>query len=109
MVLRIKAELVTYLNELGTEGRLIRLQMNEILVDIESEGKWLIKDYTHIKNEDPDHIVLKLQELAIQENLDESMMLKILGYNGYIHLDEVIHSRGYRMLHKIPRLPWLNY
>ena len=107
MVLRIKAELVTYLNELGTEGRLIRLQMNEILVDIESEGKWLIKDYTHDKNEDPDDIVLRLQELAIQENLDESMMLKALGYNGYIHLDEVIHARGYRMLHKIPRLPGL--
>ncbi len=107
MVLRIKAELVTYLNELGTEGRLIRLQMNEILVDIESEGKWLIKDYTFDKNEDPDHIVLKLKELAIQESLDESMMLKVLGYNGYIHLDEVIHARGYRMLHKIPRLPGL--
>lgn len=107
MVLRIKAELDTYLNELGTEGRLIRLQMNEILVDIESEGKWLIKDYTHDKNENPDHIVLKLQEQAIQESLDESMLLKILGYNGYIHLDEVIHSRGYRMLHKIPRLPGL--
>ena len=107
MVLRIKAELVTYLNELGTEGRLIRLQMNEILVDIESEGKWLIKDYTHDKNQDPDFIVLRLQELAIQESLDESMMLKALGYNGYIHLDEVIHARGYRMLHKIPRLPGL--
>ena len=51
--------------------------------------------------------MLKLKELAIQESLDESMMLKILGYNGYIHLDEVIHARGYRMLHKIPRLPGL--
>ena len=80
MVLRIKAELVTYLNELGTEGRLIRLQMNEILSDIESEGKWLIKDYTYDKYDNPDQILLKLQELAIQESLDESMMLKILGY-----------------------------
>ena len=107
MVLRIKVELVTYLNELGTEGRLIRLQMNEILVDIESEGKWLIKDYMHNKDEDLDVILTKLQELAIQETIDESMMLKMLGYNGYIHLDEAVHARGYRMLHKIPRLPGL--
>lgn len=107
MVLRIKAELVAYLNELGTEGRLIRLQMNEILADIESEGRWLIKDYTFEKDENPSHIVKKLQELAIQENLDDSMVLKILGFNGYIHLDEVIQARGYRILHKIPRLPWL--
>lgn len=107
MVLRIKAELLTYLNELGTEGRLIRLQMNEILADIETEGKWLIKDYMFGTNEDVDGIVTKLQDLAIQENLEEGLMLKALGYTGYVHLDEVIHARGYRILHKIPRLPGL--
>jgi diadenylate cyclase len=107
MVLRIKAELLTYLNELGTEGRLIRLQMNEVLSDIESEGKWLIKDYKYDKYDNPDHILSKLQDLALQESLDESMMLKILGYTGYIHLDEPVHARGYRILHKIPRLPGL--
>ena len=37
MVLKIKNELLTFLNELGTEGRLIRLQMNEILTDLEEE------------------------------------------------------------------------
>ncbi|RID83373.1 DNA integrity scanning protein DisA [Peribacillus asahii] len=107
MVLRIKAELVAYLHELGTEGRLIRLQMNEILADIETEGKWLIKDYACKNDENPDFVVAKLQELAMQENLDEGALLKILGYNGYVHLDELVHARGYRMLHKISRLPGL--
>src|SRR5574342_288511 len=37
MVLKIKNELLTYLHELGTEGRLIRLQMNEILTELEDE------------------------------------------------------------------------
>ena len=107
MVLRIKAELLSYLNELGTEGRLIRLQMNEILADIETEGKWLIKDYTANKDEKPKEVISRLQELSMQEKLDESALMKVLGYQGYIHLDEPVHARGYRILHKIPRLPAL--
>jgi diadenylate cyclase len=107
MVLRIQIELLTYLNELGTEGRLIRLQMNEILSDLESEGRWLIKDYSFEKKEDPEIVMVKLQELAQQEKLEETVMLKVLGFNGYIHLDENINPRGYRMLNKIPRLPAL--
>ena len=43
MVLRIKNELLTYLNELGTEGRLILLQMNELLTHMENEMKLVIK------------------------------------------------------------------
>ena len=46
MVLRIKNELLIYLYELGTEGRLIRLQMNELLADIEEEAILLIRDYS---------------------------------------------------------------
>jgi diadenylate cyclase len=81
--------------------------MNEILADIETEGKWLIKDYTSSNDENPEEIIFRLQELAMQEKLDESILLKVLGYHGYIHLDESVHPRGYRILHKIPRLPGL--
>ena len=45
MVIRIKKELITYLNELGTEGRLVRLQMKELLADIEEEALLIIQDY----------------------------------------------------------------
>lgn len=107
MVLRIKAELLSYLTELGTEGRLIRLQMNELLSDLEEEGALLIKDYAYEKDAKPMNIVQRLQELAQQEILEDSVLLKVLGYNGYIHLDEGVRPRGYRILNKIPRLPGL--
>ena len=107
MVLRIKIELVNYLNELGTEGRLIRLQMNELLFELESEGKLIVKDYVNQKEDHPQEIIEKLHELAQQEKFEEGKLLKVLGYNGYIHLDETISPRGYRILHKIPRLPFL--
>jgi diadenylate cyclase len=107
MVLRIKGELLSFLNELGTEGRLIRLQMNELLSDLEEEGALLIKDYAYEKGGKPSDIVQRLQELAILEILEDSVLLKVLGYHGYIHLDESVKPRGYRVLNKIPRLPGL--
>lgn len=107
MVLRIKAELAAYLNELGTEGRLIQLQMNELLATLETEGLLLIKDYSNHTEEQPASILSRMHELAQQEKHEESVVLKILGHNGYIHLDEIIHPKGYRILHKIPRLPLL--
>ncbi|MFE8698574.1 DNA integrity scanning diadenylate cyclase DisA [Cytobacillus sp. FJAT-53684] len=105
MVLRIKTELLAYLNELGIEGRLIRLQMNELLLDIEKEAELIISDYSYSKDISTSEIFAKLQELSTGKILEDSVILKLLGYNGYIHTDEYKCPRGYRMLSKVPRLP----
>jgi diadenylate cyclase len=105
MVLRIKNELLTYLSELGTEGRLIRLQMNELLTYIEKEAKLIIKDYALAKTINVNDALQKLQELAYLEVIEDSAILRQFGYQGYVHLDEYKCPRGYRMLNKIPRLP----
>ncbi|WNS75583.1 DNA integrity scanning diadenylate cyclase DisA [Bacillus sp. DTU_2020_1000418_1_SI_GHA_SEK_038] len=105
MVLRIKNELLTYLNELGIEGRLIRLQMNELLEDIEREIDLIIKDYAHLKDIRTKEMFDKLQEMSVGKMLEDSVILKLLGYNGYVHTEEFRCPRGYRMLSKIPRLP----
>lgn len=105
MVLKIKNELITYLHELGTEGRLIRLQMNEILTDLEEETALIIKDYAidrEIKSRD---VLKRMQVLTSNGTLDDISILKLMGYQGYIPLDENKHPRGYRILNKIPRLP----
>lgn len=105
MVLRIKNELLNYLNELGTEGRLIYLQMNELLTDMEEEAALVIKDYSYERKSDPYSVVCKLQEMSNEEVIEDSFFLKQLGHSGYVHLDEFICPRGYRMLNKVPRLP----
>ncbi|WP_338471306.1 DNA integrity scanning diadenylate cyclase DisA [Niallia sp. XMNu-256] len=105
MVLRIKNELLTYLNELGTEGRLIRLQMNELLSDMERELKLFIKDYAHSRTINVSEAVQTLHELSHVEAIEDQALLRQLGYQGYIHLDELKCPRGYRMLSKISRLP----
>lgn len=105
MVLRIKTELINYLNELGTEGRLIYLQMNELLADMEEEAALIIKDYSHDRKIDTEQVLCRLQEMSAEEVIEDSFFLKQLGHSGYVHLDEFICPRGYRMLNKVPRLP----
>lgn len=105
MVLRIKNELMSYLSELGVEGRLVRLQMLELMTDIEKEAIHLIKDYSYEPELKANEVLARFQELAKASVIEDSIILKLLGYQGYIHLEEAICPRGYRILNKIPRLP----
>ncbi|MEQ6389869.1 DNA integrity scanning diadenylate cyclase DisA [Bacillaceae bacterium S4-13-58] len=103
MVLRIKEEVCNYSIELGVEGRLIELQLSEIMSDIEEEAYWVIKDY---------HATEQTEEMLIsmKDNIDfqfhkEEQILRLLGFPKSTKLTDSIRPRGYRMLRKIPRLP----
>jgi diadenylate cyclase len=105
MVLKIKNELLTYLHELGTEGRLIRLQMNEILTDLEDETMLIIKDYAFDRDVKTRDVLARMQAMSTSGTIEDIVLLKLMGYLGYVHLEENKNPRGYRILNKIPRLP----
>lgn len=105
MVLRIKNEILDYVNELGSEGKLIRLQMSELLIDIEEEAELLIKDYSQEAAVDQRKTLKQLQELAKNDLLEDTALLRLLGISYLTDLESPVMPRGYRMLHKIPRLP----
>lgn len=105
MVLKIKNELLTYLHELGTEGRLIRLQLNEILTDLEVETMLIIKDYAFDRDVKAKEVLSRMQAMTSNGTIEDMVLLKLMGYLGYVHLDENKNPRGYRILNKIPRLP----
>lgn len=105
MVLKIKTELLTLLHELGTEGRLIRLQMNEILTELEEEVMLIMKDYAFDRDVQARDVLQRMQSMAASGTIEDMVLLKLMGYIGYVHLDENKKPRGYRILHKIPRLP----
>lgn len=105
MVLRIKDEINDYVNELGAEGYLIRLQLAELLSGLEEEAALLIKDYTNEKVVDPLLIIKQLQDLASFELLEDSVLFKLLGYSTFTKIDNPVTPRGYRMLSKISRMP----
>lgn len=105
MIFKIKNELLAYLSEMGTEGRLIRLQMDEILTDLEDEAIFMIKDYAHDRDIKATELLRRFQAMSNSELIEDQAILKLLGYQGYVHLDEFKCPRGYRMLNRIPRLP----
>ncbi|MFC4075447.1 DNA integrity scanning diadenylate cyclase DisA [Salinithrix halophila] len=107
MVLRIKSEIERYINELGTEGRLISMQLEELVVNVEKEAYLVIKDYC--KDEDcqsPSQVLERLNKLSADELLEHGNIVRSLGYPAGTNLqDEAVAPRGYRILNKIPRLP----
>ncbi len=107
MVLRIKAEILKYIDELGTEGRLISMQMEELVSQIDMDAALLLKDYAKENSDEKmKEIRQHLKKLSSDELMDHSQILRILGYvSAGSAIDEPVSPRGYRLLNKIPRLP----
>jgi len=107
MVVRVKAEIRRYINELGVEGRLISMQLEELVSHIEHEFVLLIRDYCRENTEEKvKEIRAGLSRLSSEELLDLHTIVRLLGYNVTNNiLDEQVSPRGFRVLNKIPRLP----
>jgi diadenylate cyclase len=110
MVLKIENEIERYILELGNEGRLIKMQLEELVMNVEEENELLIKDYiSEEKLEEAitaEEIIEELRELNKDDMLNTREIRNILGHGGNVNsLDLLIDPRGYRILRKIPRLP----
>ncbi len=105
MVSRIASEIEQYICELGTEGRLVSMQLEELMVNIEDDGLLVLRDYVAGR---PDMINIK-ETLSVwddDELLDLSALIRLLGYPGGTTPDLSVAARGFRLLNKIPRLPF---
>jgi len=104
MVMRIVEEINMYILELGNEGRLISMQLNELIKNIERDGILLIKDYCKECFKYTD-IYEHIQKLNATELLDLDAISRVLGYSGIPLMDTLISPKGYRVLSKVPRIP----
>jgi len=107
MVLRVDKEIKRYISELGTEGRLITMQLEELIANVEDEGLLIIQDYATLSGEKPPESVLEMiGSWPAEDLLDLSLVARALGHPGSASiLDQSVVPRGYRVLRKIPRLP----
>ncbi|GAB4009310.1 DNA integrity scanning diadenylate cyclase DisA [Nocardioides ultimimeridianus] len=107
MVTRIAREIEDYVLELGTDGRLLTLQLEELVTGVDIERELVIRDYvpSRKRSRDPQELLGKLAELSSTELVDPAAVTKVLGLAGGEHLDGAIAPRGYRLLAKVPRLP----
>ncbi|RJP31946.1 MAG: DNA integrity scanning protein DisA [Actinobacteria bacterium] len=107
MMQRIADEIHVYLAELGTEGRLIELQVEELISGVEREKKNVIRDYrVEQRGKSVEAVELSLARLSDEELLQLTNVAQALGYSGaHDELDRPLSPRGYRVLERIPRLP----
>ena len=108
MVMRIVEEIQRQIYELGSDGRLVRMQLEELIGGLEKEELLIIKDYmaSTKRKQTPERILEKLQELEHEELTNENIIARLLGYENFDNYDEVgVYTKGYRILNKIPRMP----
>lgn len=108
MVMRIVEEIQRQIYELGDDGRLVRMQLEELIGGLEKEELLIIKDYMVAtkKKQTPEKVLEKLELLEYEELSNEDTIAKLLGYENFDNYDEVgVYTKGYRILNKIPRMP----
>ncbi|MCI8273650.1 MAG: DNA integrity scanning protein DisA [Clostridia bacterium] len=105
MVMRIVEEIQRNIYELGEDGRLVSMQLEELIGGLEKEEILLIKDYS-VNKTSAEEIIEQLSKLAYEDLMKLSSIAKILGYEAFENFEELaVYPKGYRILNKIPRMP----
>ena len=108
MVMKIVEEIQRQIYELGDDGRLVKMQLDELIGGLEKEEELIIKDYIvpTRKRRTPQKVLENLEELSYEDLSKEAVIAKLLGYENFDNYDEVaVYTKGYRILNKIPRMP----
>ena len=131
MLYKIAEEVQKSIYELGTEGRLLKMQLDELTDGIEQEEKLVIKDYLQFEkneknktksnekskiqgandvqddNKEYEDIALKrIRGLSYEDLMKEQLIANILGIKESDNFNDVsVYTRGYRILSKVPRMP----
>jgi diadenylate cyclase len=107
MVRRIADEIASDIVELGVDGRLVKLQLEELMGGVDDDRRLVILDYFY--PESGWHLEQAMTALA-EMNTEELLDLKAVGATlhlpaSIVDLEAGVQPRGYRLLARIPRLP----
>ncbi|WP_239089694.1 DNA integrity scanning diadenylate cyclase DisA [Sphaerimonospora thailandensis] len=134
MVRRIAGEIEEYVVELGTDGRLLSLQLEELVAGVDIDREQMVRDYLPgpplgppVSADSPNSAssaashatrdpsarhprrfidaMHELDELSSGDLLDLVKVAHVLGHSGAGTLDTPVSPRGFRLLTKVPRLP----
>lgn len=116
MILGIAEEIEGYLVELGGDGRLIRLQLEEMVVGVSESLKLVVSDYVVKRSQVPrdtgdgkvdavERAWKAINDLTTDELLDPTKIAAALGLaSASESLDLGLEPRGYRLLNRLPRI-----
>ncbi len=108
MVRRIADEVTGQVVELGTDGRLLALQLEELMAGVDLDRDLIARDYAPSgrRSRTPQQVAAELAALSAIELLDPSLVARALGLSGTPEgLDSAASPRGHRLLARVPRLP----
>lgn len=107
MLRRVAREVNRYIVELGIEGRLVRMQADELTTGADDEYVMLVRDY--LPDAGPRKVpaaLARIGGLTPEQLLDPSALAAALGIGARADLEEQhVRPRGYRLLNRVPLLP----
>src|SRR4051794_9473983 len=108
MVRRIASEIEGYVVELGTDGRLLSLQLDELMAGVEQDRELIVRDYMPPgrRSRKVESVLAELDGLSSVELLDLASIARVCGFGTSADvLDSAVSPRGHRLLARVPRLP----
>ena len=105
MVRRMTSEIDEYVVELGADGRLLDLQLQEVVTGVGSDQVLLLRDY--LPDSDGYEATITVLDEAEDAALVDLLQLgQLMALASDIEgLDRPLSPRGYRLLGRVPRLP----
>ena len=104
MMRRIADEVAAHVLELGSEGRLVQLQLDELVTAVADERELIIRDYLADRRRKLDKVLADMRALSTDDLLAGDRVARLMAFDGE-SLDRQVTPRGYRLLSRIPRLP----
>jgi diadenylate cyclase len=109
MVRRIAGEIEGYMVELGTDGGMLALHLDELVAGTGQERVLLAQDYVPAQPQDRARnaaaALARLERLTLDELLDVASVAEVLGFGGADALEDLVSPHGYRLLARVPRIP----
>ncbi|MGH8962473.1 MAG: DNA integrity scanning diadenylate cyclase DisA [Jatrophihabitantaceae bacterium] len=108
MVRRIADEVTGQVVELGTDGRLLALQLNELMAGVDLDRELIVRDYIPAgrRGRAVAQVLTDLTELSATDLLDLIPVARAMGLQSTADgLDSATSPRGYRLLARVPRMP----
>jgi len=110
LVLRIIEELEIYICQLGTEGRLVDMQLEDLNWGLKEEILLVVRDYYQPDEgrsfSDAEEVLNYILSNSQDELMDIVEVSGVLGYGSSVaSLDKAVIPRGYRLVSKIARIP----
>ena len=108
IIMRMESEVRRNIIELGDEGRLVNMQLEELMTNVESEEKLIIEDYMikKSKKDTVQKVIDELRKIDRKNLIVSEKIAKILGFEITPDiLDLNVSPKGYRILSKVPKMP----